>query len=235
MLAFPSTRGVVFVLVAVVLLAMASLSFFCGRGLWKLRSYGRAIQLVFSWIGLLALPIGTIIHLLILLYLYRPGIKVLFSGRSAEQLTAVEVTQLQKVASMGGIVIAIAVVVLGFGGVAMTGIVAAIAIPNFLNAVDRGKQKRTTADIRRISQAVESYAVDNDFYPVAGDLEELEAVLEPGYIEELPRTDGWGRGLVFEPRGGEGYRLRSYGKDGRPDAGGASSTFDTDIEAGTSP
>ena len=32
--------------------------------------------------------------------------------------------------------------------VAIIGIIAAVAIPNLLNAVDRGKQKRTMADLR---------------------------------------------------------------------------------------
>src|SRR6266704_329694 len=49
--------------------------------------------------------------------------------------------------------------------VAIIGIIAAIAIPNLLNAIDRGKQKRTMADERSIGTAVESYAVDNNFYP----------------------------------------------------------------------
>ncbi|PYT07794.1 MAG: hypothetical protein DMF49_07090 [Acidobacteria bacterium] len=43
--------------------------------------------------------------------------------------------------------------------VAIIGIIAAIAIPNLLNAIDRGKQKRTMADIRSVGTAVEEYAV----------------------------------------------------------------------------
>src|SRR5882762_1185179 len=49
--------------------------------------------------------------------------------------------------------------------VAIIGIIAAIAIPNLLNAIDRGKQKRSMADIRSLGTATESYAVDNNFYP----------------------------------------------------------------------
>ncbi len=47
--------------------------------------------------------------------------------------------------------------------VAIIGIIAAIAIPNLLNAIDRGKQKRTMADMRSVGTAIESYAVDNNF------------------------------------------------------------------------
>ena len=46
--------------------------------------------------------------------------------------------------------------------IAIIGLLAAVAIPNLLNAVQRGKQKRTMADMRALATAIESYAVDND-------------------------------------------------------------------------
>ena len=51
--------------------------------------------------------------------------------------------------------------------IAIIGILAAIAIPNLLNAVQRGKQKRTMSDMRALATAIESYAVDNNVYPTA--------------------------------------------------------------------
>src|SRR6476660_5636480 len=51
--------------------------------------------------------------------------------------------------------------------IAIIGILAAIAIPNLLNAVQRGKQKRTMSDMRALATAVEAYAVDNNQYPAA--------------------------------------------------------------------
>jgi len=44
--------------------------------------------------------------------------------------------------------------------IAIIGILAAIAIPNLLAAVQRGRQKKSMADMRSIATAVESYAVD---------------------------------------------------------------------------
>src|SRR5262244_2052256 len=41
--------------------------------------------------------------------------------------------------------------------VAIIGIIAAIAIPNLLNAIDRSKQKRTMADMRSVGTACEEY------------------------------------------------------------------------------
>ena len=49
--------------------------------------------------------------------------------------------------------------------VAIIGIIAAIAIPNLLNAINRGRQKRTMSDIRSIATAMEAYSVDFNFYP----------------------------------------------------------------------
>ncbi|HEV8268147.1 MAG TPA: prepilin-type N-terminal cleavage/methylation domain-containing protein, partial [Thermoanaerobaculia bacterium] len=44
--------------------------------------------------------------------------------------------------------------------VAIIGIIVAIAIPNLLNAIQRGKQKRSMADLRATATASEAYAVD---------------------------------------------------------------------------
>ena len=68
--------------------------------------------------------------------------------------------------------------------VAIIGIIAAIAIPNLLNAIDRGKQKRTMADLRSMGTSIEEYSIDNNFYPDATDVASLEdqdpdAVREP--------------------------------------------------------
>ena len=63
--------------------------------------------------------------------------------------------------------------------VAIIGIIAAIAIPNLLNAIDRGKQKRTMADLRSVGTAIESYSIDNNLYPNAGtNMGTLSGVLE---------------------------------------------------------
>ncbi len=46
--------------------------------------------------------------------------------------------------------------------VAIIGILAAIAIPNLLTAIQRSKQKRSMADIRSIATAWEARATDNN-------------------------------------------------------------------------
>ncbi len=49
--------------------------------------------------------------------------------------------------------------------VAIIAILAAIAVPNFLEAQTRAKASRTSADMRSIAAAIESYHIDNNAYP----------------------------------------------------------------------
>ena len=95
--------------------------------------------------------------------------------------------------------------------VAIIGIIAAIAIPNLLNAIDRGKQKRTMADLRSMGTAIEEYSIDNNFYPVADDVADLEAEVAPAYMRKLPERDGWGSDFFVDSDPSE-YTLGSCGK-----------------------
>jgi general secretion pathway protein G len=94
-----------------------------------------------------------------------------------------------------------AIIALVIGGllviVAIIGIIAAIAIPNLLAAINRGRQKRTVADIRTVASAVEAYAHDHGFYPDADSADQLAEFLEPEYISMMPRTDGWRTPLAY--------------------------------------
>jgi type II secretion system protein G len=98
--------------------------------------------------------------------------------------------------------------------VAIIGIIAAIAIPNLLNAIDRGKQTRSIADMRNIGTAVETYAVDNSVYPVATTAAALKTIVETnGYIKVMPTADGWGNAFLVDSIA-TGYTIFSAGKDG---------------------
>jgi general secretion pathway protein G len=125
--------------------------------------------------------------------------------------------------------------------VAIIGIIAAIAIPNLLNAIDRGKQKRTMADIRSIGTAVEAYAVDNNAYPTHNNGTVANTVgqdtsaggVEPIYIKQCPETDGWANDMYYQSTDGGDYTVASPGKDGgAPDmtaATGGTTEFIDDI------
>ncbi len=101
--------------------------------------------------------------------------------------------------------------------VAIIGIIAAIAIPNLLNAINRGRQKRTMADIRSIGTALEAYSVDFNFYPkvAATQVSQLVTYLQPTFIKVMPTADGWAQLLhVLMDVQGTSYTVYSGGKGG---------------------
>jgi len=99
--------------------------------------------------------------------------------------------------------------------VAIIGIIAAIAIPNLLNAIHRGRQKRTMADMRTIGTAIGTYATDMNFYPRGlTTLAQFEGYLTPIYLRRLPAKDGWNTQYwATTDADGDHYSIQSYAKD----------------------
>jgi type II secretion system protein G len=95
------------------------------------------------------------------------------------------------------------------------GIIAAIAIPYLIGAIDRVRQKRTLADLRTIGSAVEAYAVDNSQYPVSSDMATLWAKIVPTYLRDMTQHDGWDHEFVVDVETTR-YTIASTGKDGVP-------------------
>ena len=52
--------------------------FLIGFGLLKMKGWARTVAIVFAIIGLIGIPIGTIISIIILIYLFKPEIKAAF-------------------------------------------------------------------------------------------------------------------------------------------------------------
>jgi prepilin-type N-terminal cleavage/methylation domain-containing protein len=110
--------------------------------------------------------------------------------------------------------------------VAIIGIIAAIAVPNLLNAIQRGKQKRTMADMRSLGTGMGTYEIDYNQYPSS------LTGLAPDYLKNPPTADGWTTvwTTTFTP---QEYTIVSLGKNGAADGagsyGGTTSTFNADI------
>ncbi len=109
--------------------------------------------------------------------------------------------------------------------VAIIGILAAIAIPNLLSAMQRAKQKRTMADMRSIATAWEARFVDENTYIAAGlagtvnwpaaevlSWVDMTAMLSPTYLRDVPAKDSWGSELEFRGDAANWW-IRSAGKD----------------------
>ena len=114
--------------------------------------------------------------------------------------------------------------------IAIIGILAAIAIPNLLNAVQRGKQKRTMSDMRTMATAIEAYAVDNNVYPQAACTSAMwttagttfdnssMSLLSPTYIANPVRKDGWDAYFHYgASASGQEYCLLSTGRNKLPE------------------
>jgi len=94
---------------------------------------------------------------------------------------------------------------------------ASVAVPNLLNATNRGRQMRTMADMRTVATAMEEYDVDYARYPSTGNrwvqAADLAPKLSPVYIKHLPETDGWGHPFRCWSDG-RSYVIVSPGEDG---------------------
>jgi len=90
--------------------------------------------------------------------------------------------------------------------VAIIGIIAALLIPNFLESLQKAKQKRSMADMRNGGTAFMSWLTDEIGAAAAGAdvaagsytgdgfkhvVADIEAVLVPHYVQDLPDLDGW--------------------------------------------
>lgn len=110
--------------------------------------------------------------------------------------------------------------------VAIIGIIAAIAIPNLLMALQKAKQKRAIGEVRSIATAVQSYATDAQAYP-CGTGNWMDA---PGstvntdladYLapKSMPNPDPWTKPYQYSADAiGVEFGIRSLGKNNVEDA-----------------
>jgi type II secretion system protein G len=131
--------------------------------------------------------------------------------------------------------------------VAIIGIIAAIAIPNFMDGIERSKQKKSCGEIRTMVIAMQSFCIDyggypnssynglvEDTWPTVFDLNG-EEVIFPDLIQSVPNYDGWKQSYQYfaSPDGAvpinglqgaqvvaSHYCVFSYGKDMADGGGG---------------
>jgi prepilin-type N-terminal cleavage/methylation domain-containing protein len=90
--------------------------------------------------------------------------------------------------------------------IAIIGIIAALLVPNFIDALQKAKQKRTVADERNWGVAAMSWLTDQVGAAAAGAASTVDlgawtgtantqalvqAQLSPTYIQKVPELDGW--------------------------------------------
>ena len=122
--------------------------------------------------------------------------------------------------------------------VAIIGIIAALLIPNFLDALQKAKQKRTVADARNTGTAMFSWLTDQVGAAAAGqaatgttsvnlstgygdskNVTALNELLVPQYLQAVPEKDGWKRDYTYWLKTGTSVldktvmAIRSGGRD----------------------
>lgn len=122
--------------------------------------------------------------------------------------------------------------------VAIIGIIAALLIPNFLESLQKAKQKRTTADMRNIGTAKMAWLTNEIGAASAGydpdpqswnantaakTYADVKAVLVPTFVQELPERDGWKHFFTFyldtgNPLAQRVMAIHSGGRDSDADA-----------------
>ena len=116
--------------------------------------------------------------------------------------------------------------------VAIIGIIAAIAVPQLLNAIQRAKQKRTMADMRSVGESMEIYQIDWNFYPQTSGIQGIR-LLNPDYMRNPPEKDAWNTDYQYDPVSPsfQEYSIISWGRDkGAGDQSqGETHLFDDDI------
>jgi type II secretion system protein G len=120
--------------------------------------------------------------------------------------------------------------------VAIIGIIAALLIPNFLDALQKAKQKRTVADLRNVGTAEMSWLTDQIAAAAAGaaatqfkltpynavNASFVEGKLVAQYIQQVPQKDGWKTQIDYYMTTNfslaQLIALRSYGQKGAQDS-----------------
>jgi general secretion pathway protein G len=119
--------------------------------------------------------------------------------------------------------------------IAIIGIIAAMLIPNLLDAMQKAKQKRTVSEIKIVGTGLMSWLTDQTGAAAAGSTTNttkisdyvsisptvLQTVLQPNYVGVLPTLDGWKHPYdyylnVADPTNKHVMAIRSSGLDGAP-------------------
>jgi hypothetical protein len=201
----PREDGAIVIAVIGVVIALAgAFHAVTATGLFLLKGFGRICQMIQSILGLLAIPLGTIVSALILYYLTRPGLELLFSGRPPAAMTPEERALVARDSQQGVAIVVVAIVSLVFG-VAIIGLIAAIAIPGLLRARMSGNEAVAIGSIRAMSSAQAVYSMTHE-----GRYGTLDCLTVPS---GCPNADGTVSSAPFlspsaaEPNPRSGYRF----------------------------
>lgn len=120
--------------------------------------------------------------------------------------------------------------------VAILGLIATLVFNNLGGAMTSAKVDTTKAQIDAASSAINRFESNVGRYPTLEEMRAFAALIDepsdaPGWDgpylgKEKAPTDGWDRELIYELDEKWGFRVKSYGADGKP--GGEDENADLD-------
>lgn len=169
----------------------------------------RYFLLVGAFAGLVAIPLGTVMSLLLLSYLFHPGMRILYSDKEPEDLTDEDLDHLRAfhVAPSGLWFVRVTV---GSMVLAVVGIVLALGLGGV--GAFRAFQDRVQAenDMQAIEVTVRDYATGAQFYPRS----QIAPHLARAIHADIPTIDPWGNPYVYQRHEAKAFRVGSAGPDG---------------------
>ncbi len=94
-----------------------------------------------------------------------------------------------------------------------SGVLAGVFVPNFLEALDKARVKRTRADVRVVGTTLEAHFAEHEEYPASEGWVDLSEI---GLADDVPTRDGWKKPLRYWSDG-ERYVLVSAGENSEID------------------
>jgi len=92
-------------------------------------------------------------------------------------------------------------------------VLAAIAIPIYMNVRSRALVAAAQEELRNVGQALEMYFVDHDTYNAGADWAAMTTTIEAdGYMSNVPQNDPWANPYTFTGAATT-YTLTSLGSD----------------------
>ncbi|HEY7502257.1 MAG TPA: hypothetical protein VH740_27300 [Vicinamibacterales bacterium] len=139
----------------------AALHVMCGIGLWKLRQYGWTLSRIWAALILAALPIGTVIGILLLSYLNSPGVRLMYSERPADDLSPVEFRELTETTRSIVPIVTASVIFVLLGLFSAVGVAVSRVMPGLSRRLPVISEAHAMVTVERFAAAEAAYAAAN--------------------------------------------------------------------------
>jgi len=79
---------------------------------------------------------------------------------------------------------------------AIIGLIASIAVPKYLNSMNKARWETSRAELKRVAEAFDQFNLDRGYYPETASWDEIAVsdsiLIKEGYIDKIPMKDKFG-------------------------------------------